>query len=179
VFDAALAQSLAEIPDGPAQDHGVAVGEAAGWGTLALRLDDGSQGGAVPPMLPPGPGVWSPTAPATSGLTPWIAYAEPFSMRSQDQFRPPAPPDLGSRQYERAIDEIRRLGGATSTERTEEQTTIARSWADQPVAQGQSALRTHAEQLNWGLAPTARLFAAVLTSQADAIIACWDAKYTY
>ena len=75
VFDAALATSLAAIPDGPAETDGIAVGEAAGWGTLAYRLGDGSQSGPLPPSLPPGPGVWQPTPPATSGLAPWLAYA--------------------------------------------------------------------------------------------------------
>ena len=178
-FDAALAASLAEIPDGAAETAGIAVGEAAGWGTLAYRLADGSQSGPLPPMLPPGPGVWAPTPPATSGLAPWLATAVPFTMTSADQFRPGPPPSLDSARYRRAVDEVRRLGGATSTERTPDETVVARFWADQPIAQGQRALRAKAQSLGWDLAATARLFAAAMTSQADAIIACWDAKYTY
>ena len=179
MFDAALVESLAEIPDGQAEADGIAVGEAAGWGTLALRQDDGTQSGPLPPMLPPGPGVWAPTPPNTVGLTPWLATAQPYTMHSPDQFRPAPPPALDSGRYRRALDEVRRLGGSTSTERTVEQTEIARFWADQPIAQGQRTLRRKAEQLGWDLAATAHLFAATMTSQADAIIACWDAKYTY
>lgn len=178
-FDAALAASLADIPDGWAETTGVAVGEAAAAATLAERLNDGSQSGPVPPALPPGPGVWAPTPPNTSGLTPWLATAKPYTMDSPDQFRPAAPPGLGSRTYREAVDELRRVGGATSPERTEEQTEIARFWADQPIAQNQRTLRNHAATLGWGIAPTARLFAAVMTSEADAFIACWDAKYTF
>ena len=48
VFDAALTATLAEIPDGPAERDGIAVGEAAGWGTLAYRLGDGTQAGVSP-----------------------------------------------------------------------------------------------------------------------------------
>jgi hypothetical protein len=179
VFDAALAETLATIPDGPAETDGAAVGRAAAQGTLADRLGDGSQSGPVPPLREPGPGVWLPSPPATSGLTPWLAGATPFTMRSPDQFRPMPPPPLDSARSHRAVDEVRRLGSATSTERTAEQTTIARFWADQPIAQNQRALRGHAAALGWDIAPTARLFAASLTSQADAIIACWDAKYHY
>jgi hypothetical protein len=178
-FDAALAETLAAVPDGPAERAGIAVGEAAGWGTLASRLDDGTQSGPLPPTLPAGPGVWAPTPPATVGLAPWLATATPYAMRSSDQFRPPAPPTIESSRFRRALDEIRRVGGATSTERTAEQTAIARFWADQPIAQGQRALRAKAQALGGDVATTARLFAAVMTSQADAIIACWDAKYTY
>jgi hypothetical protein len=123
--------------------------------------------------------VWAPTPPNTVGHTPWLGATKPYTMRSPDQFRPGAPPDLESRKYRKAVDELRQVGGATSTERTDEQTAIARFWADQPIAQNQRTLRTHAAQLDWDIAPTARLFAAVMTSEADSIIACWDAKYTY
>ena len=126
-FDAALTESLAAIPDGPAETDGIAVGEAAGWGTLAYRLGDGSQTGPLPPMLPPGPGVWAPTPPATSGLAPWLGTATPFTMRSPDQFRPAPPPALDSGRFRRALDEVRRLGSATSTERTR------RADGDRPV----------------------------------------------
>ena len=179
VFDAALAESLAAVPDGPAETAGVAVGAAAGWGTLAYRLDDGTQSGPLPPTRPAGPGVWAPTPPATVGLAPWLGTATPYALRSSDQFRPPPPPDIASGRFRRALDEIRRVGGATSTERTAEQTAIARFWADQPIAQGQRAMRAKAQALGGDIATTARLFAAVMTSQADTIIACWDAKYTY
>ena len=179
VFDAALAESLAGVPDGPSETAGIAVGEAAGWGTLAHRLGDGTQSGPLPPMLPAGPGVWAPTPPAATGLAPWLATATPYALRSPDQFRPAPPPDIGSGRFRRALDEVRRIGGSASAERTAEQTEIARFWADQPIAQGQRALRAKARALGGGIAETARLFAAVMTSQGDAIIACWDAKYTY
>jgi hypothetical protein len=178
-FDAALEQTLAAIPDGESEELGVEAGRAAAAGALALRADDGSQSGPVPPLGEPGPGQWEPTPPAAGGLTPWIATARPFVMTTPDQFRPPAPPRLWTGAYRRAVDEVRRLGGATSTERTAEQTEIARFWADQPVAQNQRALRGHAGKLGWDIVRTARLFAAALTTQADAFIACWDAKYHF
>jgi hypothetical protein len=177
-FDAALAEELAAIADGPARTDGIAAGETAGWGTLSARLGDGSQSGPVPPLPTPGPGVWAPTPPATAGLNPWLAIATPYAMRRPDQFRPD-PPTLDAKRYQRDLDEVRRLGGATSTERTAEQTTTARFWADQPVAQNQRTLRRYAKDRNDDLFGTARLFAAVLTSEADAFIACWDAKYHY
>ena len=130
-FDAALAASLADVPDGPEEDAGVAVGEAAGWGVLAARSGDGTQSGPVPALPAPGPGVWQPTPPATNGLTPWLATARPYSMSSPDRYRP-EPPELDSGRHRRDLDEVRRLGSATSTERTAEQTETARFWADQP-----------------------------------------------
>ena len=178
-FDAALTESLVAIPDGDSENDGVAVGRAAAYGTIAYRLGDRSQSGPLPPLHEPGPGVWTPTPPATHGLAPWLAQARPFSLRSPDQFRPAPPPDVDSPRFRRALDEVRRLGGAVSTERTEEQTMIARFWGDQPIAQNQRALRGQSAQLGWDIAGTARLYAAALTSLSDAIITCWDAKYTY
>jgi hypothetical protein len=178
-FDSALAATLAGIPDGPEETAGVAVGEAVAAATLADRLDDGSQSGPVPPMLPPSPGVWAPTPPNPSGHTPWLGQADPYSMHSPDQFRPDAPPAIDSRRFHKAVDELRRVGGAISTVRTPEQTAIAQFWADQPIAQNQRTLRNYAAGLGWDIDGTARLFAAVMTSEADALIACWDAKYTY
>lgn len=176
VFDAALAESLAQVPDGPGEDAGVAVGDAAGREVLADRIDDGTQSGPVPAVPAPGPGVWQPAKPATAGLTPWLATARPYSMSSPDRFRPD-PPKLNSPRYRRDLDEVRRHGGVGSIERTPEQTEIARFWADQPIAQNQRTLRRYATALDWDIADTARLFAAVMTSEADALIACWDAKY--
>jgi hypothetical protein len=175
-FDAALQATLADVPDGDGERDGVAVGEAAGWATLAVRLGDGSQSGPIPALPAPGPGVWQPTPPAKSGLNPWVAAARPYTLRSNDQFRPD-PPDIDSNRYRRDLDEVRRLGSATSTERTAQQTEVARFWADQPIAQNQRTLRRHAIKLDGDIVHAARFFAAVLTSEADAFIACWDAKY--
>ena len=178
-FDVALERTLSNVPDGHGEADGVAVGEAAGWGVLAVHLHGGTQTGPLPAPLPAGPGVWVPTPPATVGLAPWLALARPFALRSADQFRPGPPPALGSRPYQRALEEVRVMGGAVSSVRTPEQTVSARFWADQPVAQGQRALRAKARELGWGLAATARMFAAVMTSEADAVVACWDAKFHY
>ena len=62
-FDAALASSLADVPDGPAENQGVAVGRAAAASILALRRHDGAD--AVVPYTPgTDPGDWQPTPPA-------------------------------------------------------------------------------------------------------------------
>src|SRR5690606_11142848 len=63
VFDAALADSLAAVPDGAGETDGLAVGRVAAANTLADRAGDGSQDGPVPPAREPGPGVWAPTPP--------------------------------------------------------------------------------------------------------------------
>ena len=63
LFDVALAQSLAAIPDGPAKTDGVAWGESCAAAILALRQSDGAAD-IVPFATPDGAGWWVPTPPA-------------------------------------------------------------------------------------------------------------------
>jgi membrane-associated phospholipid phosphatase len=73
---------------------------------------------------------------------------------------------------------------AISLSLSEEQKRIADYWADGP---GTATPPGHwnlialdlVRKADWGTVPTARLFAALNTAQADAFIACWDAKYAY
>jgi hypothetical protein len=128
---------------GPAQTQGVAVGRAAGAAMLVLRQDDGATRDA--PYTPgTGPGKWRPH-PNPEPPNPPIANAElargyapavlpgwgnvtPFTLLSAAQFWLPGPPALTSEAYARDYNEVKRLGGQMSQERTAAQTEIARFW---------------------------------------------------
>jgi membrane-associated phospholipid phosphatase len=89
---------------------------------------------------------------------------------------------LTSRQYALAFDEVERLGGANSTERTADQTEVARFWADgvgtaTPPGHWNQIAASVASSRRLGLARAARLFATLNVALADAGIACWDSKY--
>src|SRR5262249_41645928 len=130
-LDARLAASLATIPDGKAEDDGVALGRSVADQILALRQNDGS--GATPPPYGgrPEPGQWRPTPPANApGLTPHWGGVDPFALTRGNQFRAAAPPVLTSQEYTAAFNEIKELGAANSTIRSAEGTEIARFWAD-------------------------------------------------
>ena len=86
--------------------------------------------------------------------------------------RPSNPPALSSDSWVRDYNETRLLGSASSTERTAQQTEVARFWADPPLVQNQRALRAHSERLHLSTLRTARLFALADTASADASIAC-------
>src|SRR5262249_32432280 len=128
-FDSALTADLAGIPPVPAQ-QGVAVGHEVAPQTLDWRRPDGSD--AVVPYTPgTNPGDWQRTPPAfLPALAPQWPYVTPFAMTSGSQFRPVAPPALESAEYTAAFNEVKSLGRADSTTRTEEQTQIARFWND-------------------------------------------------
>jgi hypothetical protein len=176
-LDADLVASLAAIPDGAAEQRGQAVGHDAAAALLAAREGDGWLADIGFTMPAPGPGVWELPA-GQSPLVPWLSRLRPFTLRSDDQFRPGPPPALSSRRYARDFDELQRMGGAVSA-RTPEQTVIARFYTTHPALQFATAYRTLAARQRLDALQTARLMAMGSTAGADALIACLDAKYTY
>ena len=92
VFDAKLTASLATIPDGKAEDDGVALGRSVADQILALRQNDGSNVVLPPYLGSTEPGKWRPTPPASApGREPHWPGVTPFALTSADQFAP-APP---------------------------------------------------------------------------------------
>jgi hypothetical protein len=181
-LDAKLVASLDTIPDGKAEDDGVALGRSVADQILALRQNDGS-GVVLPPYLgAPGPGQWRPTSLSAPGQLPQWADVTPFAMTSPDQFRPSDPPALTSATYTAAFNEVKELGSVTSATRTADQTAIARFWASgagTPSAIGHLNLMAQiaAQQQGNTLEENARLFAAINIALADATISGWDVKY--
>jgi hypothetical protein len=178
--DADYAAELAQVPDGPARDKGVRVGEQAASELLAIRANDGSS--VTPPPFVPGtaPGDYQLTPPnfAAAVFTSW-GQVTPFVLDRGDQFRPAQPPSLTSDAYAAAVNEVQSLGSAASTTRTAEQTQIGRFW-NPPIQNFWNQIaETVALAHHSDLPTTARLFAALNLSFADSAIAFYDAKYTY
>lgn len=180
ILDPAYAASLAAIPDGQAETDGVATGQAVADALIDLRADDGFRA-PVPPYQPPNPpvpGVWLPTAP-TPPIGPYLGLMQPFSLESADQFRPNGAPSLDSRRWARDYNEVKAIGSATSTIRTAEQTLAARFWAEPPVQQARGSFRRFVLDHDLDVVEAARFMAMVSVAYADALIACFDAKYLY
>src|SRR4029077_2408257 len=179
-LDADYATELAHVPNGPAKDKGVRVGEQVASDLVAIRATDGSNVPAPPFVAGTNPGDYRPTPPNFPApvFTTW-GQVTPFVLDSGNQFRPARPPPLSSDAYAAAINEVQSLGSATSTTRTPEQTQIGQFWSP-PIQNfwnqiaGEVATAHHTD-----LATTARLFAALNLSFADSAIAFYDAKYTY
>src|SRR5438128_4283066 len=183
-FHALHAAILAGIPDGPQKVAGIVWGEFVASQILGARANDGSDA-IVPPPGGSGPGVWVPTPPAfLPYLLPQWGFVTPFAMNSSSQFRPPGPPSLDSEQYAADYDEVKSLGAAVDSTRTEEQTQIALFWADgagteTPPGHWNSIAQTIADAQGNTLEENARLFALLNIAMADAAICAWDAKYTF
>jgi uncharacterized protein (TIGR03118 family) len=131
------------------------------------------------------PGEWRPAPPAFApAQTPQWPFVTPFALNSGSQFRPPAPPSLTSAQYTAAFNETKDFGRVNSTVRTPQQTELAQFWEGKggtPQVPGywneiaQSAAQSQGNTLD----QNARLFAELNVALADAVIAHFDAKYTF
>ena len=173
-LDTLYADELATIPDGAEKAGGIAAGAAAAAAMLSERTGDGRY---VPFSFTEGtdPGEWRRTG-AISDPFAWVGKVTPFTLESTYQFRTNGPYDLASTQYANDYKEVKALGSATSTRRTDEQTALAMFFTANPVVMYQRGFREITEGEEIGLVNEARFFAQVSVSGADAFINCWDDK---
>ena len=178
ILDPARTTSLAMISDGTSETAGVAIGEGVAGLLIAQRADDGFRAPVTytPPNTPI-PGVWIPTGAAPVG--PYLGLMRPFALDSADVFRPKSPPALSSKKWARDYNEVKEIGSSTSTTRTAEQTLAARFWAEPPVQQAHGSFRKVVLDHHLDVVEAARFMAMISVVYADALIACFDAKYHY
>jgi PAP2 superfamily len=171
-LDDSLAITMAGIPEGPARDAGKAMGQQAA--RLALAA------GGIDPAIAPEPyrqvttpGVWVATDlpsidPVDSTFKRW-AVADVAALRI-------APPPLSGARWAKDYEEVRRLGGAASKDRTPHQTLMAQYRIVPDIS---AALRAAADAPGRSQLQNARLFARVFMAADDASLAMADAKMYY
>jgi hypothetical protein len=174
-LDGLYAASLAKIKDGKSKQRGIKVGEEAAAAMLADRVGDGRFGTLTFP-IGTDPGEWRLVPPLNANVFAWVSLVRPFTLRSPDQYRIGPPFPLDSRRYAKEYNEVKTLGGATST-RTAEQAALA-SWASvNPFPMINRGLRHIATKRHLSTSQQARLFVMTSMSAADSLISCWDNKY--
>jgi hypothetical protein len=179
IIDPAYVTSLGTIPAGQARTNGISVGESVAQLLIAQRSGDGFRAPVTyTPPNPPIPGVWLPTA-MTPPIGLYLGLMRPFSLRSADVFRPGGPPALDTKKWARDYNEVKEIGSSTSTARSPEQTVAARFWAEPPVQQARNSFRRFVGEHELDVAQAARFMAMVSVTYADALIACFEAKYHY
>lgn len=184
VLDAALASSLAAIPDGPAENNGVALGQQVANQMLALRANDGANATVIYNSGTQ-PGDWQPTLPSFApALLPHWGNVRTFGIESASRFALAGPPALSSSTYAAAFNEVKELGSLNSATRTADQTDIAKFWANggrtaTPPGHLNILAQTVSTQKGISLSENARLFAMLNVALADAAIACWHTKYDF
>jgi hypothetical protein len=179
--DAQYTTALSTVPDGAAKDMGIAIGQAAAAAILARRSSDNLPAAITKPYVPgpANPGIYQPTPPLNVVILAGWSELPPFALERASQFRPPAPPSIGSVHYAKDFNEVRRKGSRDSTRRTAEQTEIAQFWftaatREWNVAAQKGLADTRADE--WRAARTLALMNIAL---ADAVIATFDAKFQF
>jgi hypothetical protein len=100
-------------------------------------------------------------------------------MTSASQFRPAPPIALASADWSADYNEIKDLGGLTSSQRSAKQTEDARFWLATDGRVYYPVIGTLAQAKQLSVIDCARLFALTAVARADALIAVFDAKYYY
>ena len=177
-LDALYATSLGKIPDGKAKSDGIVVGAAAAAVMLADRLDDGRNGTRTFDVGTE-PGEWRPVPPLSNNVFSWIGEVRPFSLKSPDQIRIPAPPPLKSKRYTREFNEVKALGAKTGSTRNPDQEALANWIVVNPFGPVNTTFRDLATSHGLSTAEQARLFAMTSLSAADSLISCWNNKDFY
>jgi hypothetical protein len=176
------AASLDAITDDSFKKQGIAVGHAAAEAMLDAREGDGRFGPSqwVPNSAA---GHWQPLLNAAGQQildpTPWVGGVKPFLIQSSSQFRSAPPPALGSAQWAAEFNEVKSLGRATGSTRTDEQTYRAKWWQSAPVLSWNEVARQLIARNHLGAADSARLLALENLSAADAAINAWSDKYHF
>jgi hypothetical protein len=172
-LDDSYAIAMAEILDERAREAGRLIGEQAAAAAIAA--------GGIDPAHPQTPyrpqtvpGQWVPTD--LPQIEPYMSAYRPWVIPGVEALRPPPPPALTSEQWARDYDEVRRLGGRTSTERTPQQTLIARYRQAFDLT---PSMRLAADAPGRTPVQNARMFALYQMAFDDAVLAMSESKAHY
>jgi hypothetical protein len=180
-LDAALQQSLAQLPDGQDKAEGIQIGQTVASRILALRSNDGSNAQPIPYVFGKAPGDYQstpPNFPAQPQFTHW-SRVTPFALEHANQFRPGPPPALTSDVYGDAFNQVKSLGIVNSTTATADEALTGKFWNGAIQNYWNEIAQTASLAHNLTTPQNARLFALLNLSLADDVIAFYDAKYTY
>jgi hypothetical protein len=178
-LEAALTAGLASIPDGEPKMQGISRGRTAAAKMLERRKDDGwdTKASYAPAS---GAGAWVPTPAAHApALLPHWGKVTPFALKTGDQFRPGPPAAIDGPRYLKELREVLEVGATNSTRRPPELTDAALFWQISGVQGWNPAARQVSIAKQQTLIGNTQTFALLNVAIADALIACFDAKYTY
>ena len=173
-LDAALAASLGKLADGAAKDGGLALGREVAGKYITARTGDGID--RKPDYRAgSGVGVFQPVPPGNFGSVIW-ADVKPFVLASAGEVTAPGPLAFDSAQYAKELDEVRRLGGRDSRERSADQTAAAIFSMIKPAQLFAPAARAAVSAKGSSVVDNARTFALMHMAATDAYIAGWAIK---
>ena len=172
-LDDNYAIAMAAIPNDAHRETGRLIGEKAAKAALAVGGID-----AAIKQTPYRPrtklGEW--VATALPSVKPHDSAFHLWAVARADALRPPPPPAFTSERWARDYNEVKRLGGRISTDRTPHQTLMANYRIMPDIA---PALRMAAESPGRSPVQNARMYARVYMATDDGGVAMADAKMFY
>ena len=175
--DAELTGWMQAQPATDATRAGEAAGHRVASAILAQRANDGAEAKLEYQQKQLAHGVWEPTAKAPP-VDYIVGRIKPLAAADLAKYRPPEPGVRGE-AYERDLAEVRLLGRKDSAARTAAQTETAMFWSDHTTVQWSRALRGLATERHLDTRESARMLAMAHVAAADALIACFEAKYRH
>ena len=173
MLDDSYAITLATETDQRTRESGIALGKAAA--ASALKAGGIDPAIAQTPYLPRAQlGVWVPTQ--LPVFDPYVVTFRPWFLERASSVRPGPPPSLDSETWVRDYNEVKRLGGKASKDRTPNESLMAR-YRITPNMMPSFRLAADAP----GRAPVqnARMFAMLEMIDDDTTLAIVDAKLHY
>jgi hypothetical protein len=175
--DRLFRDALREEAPGPAINNGIRLGASIGLASVARHAAPTALPRPFPVSL--GPGQWRPTPPFMQIAL--VGDDKPllFGEVGEAELRGPPPPRLDEDRYRTAVEEVRRLGGSVSGERTEQQRAAAYFWAYQSSQRGfvHLAVALMAERpLRGGAWDEARAMSQLTAALADSFVMAWEEK---
>ncbi len=183
--DNLLTTSLASIADCDSKTRGIVLGKAAAKAILNLRANDGADVAQIPYTQGTLPGQYRATppfdGPPFNGFVavPGWGNITPFCLARGSQFRPVPPYAINSAAYTADYNDVKNLGAATGSTRTADQKEIAIFYLENAPLHFNRIARTMIESYKLDPWKSARLLALLQLAEADANIACLNAKFYY
>jgi membrane-associated phospholipid phosphatase len=159
-------------------EAGLELGRAIGERAVARGKADGSDATWDGSGRLTGPGTWVPTPPGfvETPVEPLAGTWKTWVLPSGDAVRPAAPPEYGSPLWQAELEAVQEA----TANRTLEQVRIVEYWANAGPFQSFTGYALDLIERNrFDDAHAARALALMSVAQADAVIAVWDAKYTW
>jgi len=193
-LDAALAASLAQVPEDDKHGHGhrpkywgIVAGQVAAASVLYARQNDHAFD-TVPFTPRQGPGEYQFTAGCSAAniSVPGWGNVTPFTVSDPDYFPTATRPALTDPEWLASLDEVRAYGASNSTVRSADQLEIGLFYIEPSLSSmnrlarqlvAQEPLEINRAAASKQLLAHARLFAALNIAQADTYIRTWRVKY--
>ena len=150
---------------------GLALGQAVAARVIQRAQTDGSDAPWTG-SIPGGPGKWTGVNPVLPQMANWQTWV----LSAGSQLRPGPPPDYNSPQMAAQVAQVKNFSRTTASN------TAVYHWASAFVYKLWGDILDQ-KVFEYGLAANppraARAYALSSVAQYDALIACWDSKYTY